>query len=93
MEKLNRNMKSENKKVEYVNPDTFTIKINEFETFHYDIAKEISDFLSKKYKKTKTDITDIISNEQGDELIMGIIKERLMEESVAEKYKITIKKV
>lgn len=94
-------MKTKNKKIEYVNPETFTVKINEFDEFHYDIVKSISDCLKKKYKSTKTDVTDILSNYNGDELIMGVIKERDISDAtyllkpltVAEKYKIIIKKI
>jgi hypothetical protein len=83
------------KKMIYVDETTFEKTEQEFSEFHFDLAENIKDDISTRYdigwKLAKT--TDIMSNKDGDKLIIGVIKNRLNNEMVAEKYKITIEKL
>jgi len=83
------------KKIEYTDENTFEITDQYFEEFHYELAENIKSDIHDKYqigwKIAKT--TDILSNKDGNKLIIGVIKNRKEGEINAEKYKITIEKI
>ena len=83
------------KRIEYVDENTFERTYQYFEEFHYKLAENIKSDIHDKYqiewKAAKT--TDILSNKEGDKLIIGVIKNRKEGELSTEKYKITIEKI
>ena len=83
------------KNIIYVDETTFEKTEQQFEDFHYELAKNIKEDIYDKYdvglKKAKT--TEILSNKDGNKLIIGIIKNRFNDEKISEKYRITIEKL
>lgn len=73
------------KKLKYIDKDTFSETEHSFEEFHYSIAEKIQKYLDNT--------TVIISNKDGDKLILGVIKDRKEGEEISDKYKITIEKI
>lgn len=74
----------------YIDPETFEATQLNFEEFHYELAEKVSKAIGEVF--VKTTVTDILSNKEGDKLIIGVFKERNPGEK-SEKYKITIEKV
>ena len=83
------------KKIEYIDETTFEKTIQEFEDFHYELAENIKSDIHDRYQVGLKNaiVTSIISNKDGDKLIVGLIKNRYNGELVADKYRITIEKV
>jgi len=82
------------KTIKFIDPETFEEKEQQFDDFHYELAKNIESFLTNNYqtnlKAAKT--IKVFSNKEGDRLIAGLIRNRNNNEIFAEKYKITIEK-
>ncbi len=83
------------KKVEYVDETTFEKTEQQFEDFHYELAKNIKSDIHDRYQIgwKVAEATSILSNKDGDKLIIGVIENRNNGELVANKYRITIEKV
>lgn len=79
----------------YVDETTFEKTEQLFEDFHYELAENIKNDISTRYNICwkLAGPTQIISNKDGDKLIIGVIKNRINNEIVSEKYKITIEKI
>ena len=89
------------KKIIHTDYETFEETIQEFDDYHYDVAKEIRNFVKEKFDCSESSfsidnkdcITDLYSTREANELFFGIIKDRKNKEVIAEKYKITIEKI
>lgn len=86
---------SKMKRIEYIDEDTFEKTYQYFEEFHYELAENIKSDIHDKYQIgwKIAETTEILSNKDGDKLIVGVIKNRKEGELNAEKYKITIEKI
>lgn len=78
-------------KITYVDPETFEEFEQEFEELHFDIAESIKDSLRDTFKHIAT-VTKILSNKEGDKLMIALLKNRKPGDENAKKYKITIEK-
>ena len=81
--------------ITYVDENTFEKTEQQFGDFHYELVENIKEDIHDRYdvgwKLAKT--TEILSNKEGDKLIVGVIKNRLNDEEISEKYRITIEKI
>lgn len=73
------------KTIVFVDEITFEETEYRFDTFHYSIAQQIQQSLNNT--------TPIMTNKSGDQLIVGVKKERSNGEQIAETYKIIIEKL
>lgn len=83
------------KKLDYVDEFTFEKTEQQFEDFHYDLAKNIISDIHDRYEVgwKKAKVTGLLSNKEGDKLIICVIENRNNGELVANKYRISIEKV
>lgn len=90
------------KKIIFVNPETFEETIQEFEECHYKLATDVKEFVQDRHQcinKSIGDlgascfITDLISDQEGKKLMIGIVKKRKEGQIIAEKFRITIEKI
>lgn len=79
------------KKITYIDYETFEKTEQDFSDFQMELAENIKGHIASKYDLDK--LTDILSNKNGDKLIIGLIKPRMADEPNAEIYRITIEKV
>ena len=79
------------RKVNYIDEKTFEKTEQEFENFHYGLAENIREDIINKYEPET--ITPIISNKEGTQLIVGVLKNRAKGQVFADKYRITIEKL
>ncbi len=79
------------KKVKHVNSATFEETEVEFEQYQFDLAHTLKDSLDKKLNLSEY-VTNVMSNDAGDALVFGVIKNRKPGE-VVHKYKITVEKI
>jgi hypothetical protein len=81
--------------ITYVDENTFEKTEQQFGDFHYELAENIKEYIHDRYDVgcKLANATEILSNKDGDKIIIGVIKNRLNDELISEKYRITIEKI
>ena len=77
----------------YISPQTFETSVQEFEDFHFELAERIKKILEEIKDMDISFITNVISNEEANKLMIGIMKTRKIGQEISEKYRITIEKI
>lgn len=84
-------------KMVYVDEITFEETEQKFEDFHFYLANVINGSLLSKFKMENflkpTMVSPIMSDKQGEKLIIGVTKQKRVGEESGDKYRITIEKI
>ncbi len=82
------------KTILFTDPANFEQTEQQFEEFHYDLGELIEEFLRDNVGHLDiSDTTRLISNQEGDKLMIGVMKKRKEGQITSEKYRITIEKI
>ena len=80
----------------YVDETTSEESIQKFDTLQYALAEVIRVHIINIFQdeiKNVSAVTDVMSNKEGNKLIVGVMRNRNTNEETADKYRIIIEKI